>query len=61
MRYEAILYFNGPLSNFPKWRGVPDEREVIARKPFRFRLFALGWARGRLKGMQNCGLVILEK
>jgi hypothetical protein len=58
MRYEAILYFDGPLS---KWLGVPDYREVLARKSFRFEAMAIGWARGRIRGLDQCKFVVLPK
>lgn len=71
--YEAIIFFDGPLS---KWRRggrvalggapsavfpEPDPQEVIARKAFRWRWMAEGWARGRLNGFENLQVEIRRK
>jgi len=55
LRYEAVLVFEGPIY---KWNGKVDEREVIARRTFRWRWLAEGWAQGRLKGLSRCKYVI---
>lgn len=49
--YEAIIYFEGPLS---KWRGQPDEREFIYRRTTRFKGLAISIARGRCRGLEQC-------
>jgi hypothetical protein len=56
-RFEVVLHFEGPLF---KWSGKVDEREVIARKTFRWKWMAEGWARGRLGGLRQCGYVIRD-
>jgi hypothetical protein len=58
MRHEAVLYFQGPLF---KWTGKYDDREVIARRTFRWKWLAEGWARGRLQGLEQCGYAVNDK
>jgi hypothetical protein len=56
VKFEAILHFEGPLF---KWNGKVDEREIIARRAFRWKWLAEGWAQGRLRGMERCKYIVV--
>ncbi|HEY1723955.1 MAG TPA: hypothetical protein VGF89_00925 [Steroidobacteraceae bacterium] len=55
--YEALVYFDGPLS---RWSGKPDEREIIWRCERRVRAFAIGAARARARSLTGCGWIVLR-
>jgi hypothetical protein len=57
LKFEAVLYFNGPLT---VWSGKPHESEVLQRRRFSVRGFAEGWAQTRLRDMQNVDFVVIE-
>jgi hypothetical protein len=57
VKYEAVLYFKGPLTT---WAGKPHESEVLARRCFSVSGFAEGWARTRVRGLSNCDFVVNE-
>jgi len=66
MAYQAVLYFDGPLS---RWKQVqaqiakgqfthkaspaPDIREVLCQKEFRWQAVAEGWAIAKTRGLDN--------
>lgn len=48
-KYEAVLYFDGPMS---KWMQCPAPTEILAQRVFKYRWIANAWAasmRGQLK------------
>jgi hypothetical protein len=55
MKHEVVLFFKGPIF---QWSGKVDDREVICKRPFRWKWLAEGWAKGRLSGLSNCGYVV---
>lgn len=56
-KYEAVLYFKGPLTI---WAGKVHESELLLRRRFVCRGFAEGWARTRLRDLQNVDFLINE-
>lgn len=64
MRYEAILYFDGPMS---KWRmsaraeSEPDAREVLGQRAFRWRFAAEIWAASRAKIFARVKYIVVPR
>lgn len=56
-RYEAVLYFRGPLTT---WAGKVHDSEVLLRRRFRVQGFAEGWARTRLRDLENVDFLVNE-
>jgi hypothetical protein len=56
-KFEAVLYFRGPLTT---WAGKVHESDVLLRRRFVLRGFAEGWARTRLRDLQNVDFTIDE-
>lgn len=56
---EAILYYHGPDTS---WNGRVSEREIVARRPFRFVWAARLWARGVHRHLDpaRCGWAVLR-
>jgi hypothetical protein len=57
VKYEAVLYFKGPQT---LWAGKVHDSDVLLVRRFSSYGFAEGWARTRLRGMQNVDFVIDE-